>query len=64
MKLPEKEENVLKAFDPEHPEDEKSSGQLAPPPQTEAIEASEERIDEDFNDKEGQTEIWQSFESP
>jgi hypothetical protein len=64
MKLPEKEGNVLKAFDLEHPEDEKSSEQLAPPPQTEAIDPSEKRIDEDFNDKEGQTEIWQPFESP
>jgi hypothetical protein len=64
MKLPEKEENVLKAFDPEHPEDERSSEQLERPPQTEAIDPSEKRIDDDFNDKEGQTEIWQSFESP
>ncbi len=31
MKLPEKEENVLKEFDPEYPEDEKSSEQLASP---------------------------------
>jgi hypothetical protein len=64
MKLPEKEENVLKEFDPEYPEDEKSSERLAPAPQTEAIDPSEKQIDEDFNDKEGQTEIWQSFESP
>jgi hypothetical protein len=64
MKLPEKEENLLKAFDPGYPEDETSSEQLDPPPQTEAIDPNEKRIDEDFNDKEGQTEIWQSFESP
>jgi hypothetical protein len=64
MKLPEKEENVLKACDPEHSEEKKSSEQLAPSPQTESIDPSEQRIDEDFNDKEGQTEIWQSFESP
>ena len=63
MKLPEKEENVLKEFDPEYPEDEKSSEQLAPPP-TEAIDPREKRIDDDFNDREGQTEMWQSFESP
>jgi hypothetical protein len=64
MKLPENEKNALKAFDPEHPEDEKSSEQLDPPPQTEAIDPDRGRIHEDFNDKEGQTEIWQSFESP
>ena len=64
MKLPEKEENILKEFDPEYPEDEKSSERLAPAPHTEAIDPSEKQIDEDFNDKEGQTEIWQSFESP
>ena len=64
MKLPEKEKNALQAFDAEHPEDEKSSEQLDPPQQTEAIDPNRERTDEDFNDKEGQTDIWQSFESP
>ena len=65
MKLPEKEENVLKDFDPDgYSEDEKSSEQLAPPTQTEALDPTRQLIDEDFNDKVGQTEIWQSFESP
>jgi hypothetical protein len=65
MKISEKERKALTAFDPEHPDNENPSQPLNPPPQTEVIDpTSRQRVDEDFNDKVGQTEIWQSFESP
>ena len=64
MKISEEEKDALTPIDPEHPDNEAPSQPLDSPPQNEGTGPTRQWIDEDFNDKVGQTEIWQSFESP